>query len=315
MRRRPRTTLLVVVAALVAVATAAAAGAPVAVKSSKRNETAPAAGGEWFAWSKSRANHGSPSDVWAQHLSEPSFKVNARNTQAYTGGIDGVRLVYQVLFRGGAGGSDVRLFDLQTRRHVQLPRGLNTPRWECCPTLSGDWLLFGRGVAYSRNLQLIVLRNLVTGEERVLDRLVNRNGLLAAGQISGNFAVWARCNPYPRCQIVRYDVAARTATALAVPPGKVVYSPSITALGTAYYGRSNVGCGKAVELVKETLLGLPEVLVKLPAGQDLDVTSAIVQIGQPADVTISRVYYDRIVCKRRAWDIFSVTDLERGPPP
>jgi hypothetical protein len=192
---------------------------------------------------------------------------------------------------------------------------VNTPRWECCPTISGDWLLFGRRVAYGRNLQLIMLRNLVTGEERVLDRLVNRNGLLAAGQVSGNFAVWGKCNPHPRCQIIRYDVGARTATALAVPPGKVVYSPSITQLGTTYYGRSNVGCGKVVELVKEPLVGLPEVLVKLPSGQDLDVTSAIVQIGQPADVTISRVYYDRIVCKRRAWDIFSVGDLERGPAP
>ena len=315
MRRRPRSTLLVVVASLVAVATATAAGSPVAVKSSKRNETAPAAGGDWFAWSKSRADYGSPSDVWAQHLSEPSFKVNPLNTQAYTGGIDGTRLVYQVLFRSGAGGSDLRLYDLQTRRHLPLPAGLNTPRWECCPTISGDWLLFGRGLAYTRNLQLIVLRNLVTGEERVLDRLVNRNGLVAAGQISGNFAVWARCNPYPRCQIVRYDIAARTATALAAPPGKMVYSPSITPLGTAYYGRSNVGCGKAVELVKEPLLGSPVALAKLPAGHDLDVTSAIVQVGQPADVTISRVYYDRIVCKRRAWDIFSVSDIERGPPP
>jgi hypothetical protein len=307
--------LFVGAAALVAVAAATAAGPPVAVKSSKRNETAPAAGGEWFAWSKSRANYGSPSDVWTQRLSEPAFKVNPPNTQAFTGGIDGSRLVYQVLFRSGAGGSDLRLFDLQTRRHLPLPAGLNTTRWECCPTISGNWLLFGRGVAYSRNLQLIVLRNVVTGEERVLDRLVNRNGQLAAGQISGNFAVWGKCNPHPRCQVVRYDVATRTTTALAVPPGKVVYGPSVTALGTTYYGRSNVGCGKAVELVKEPLLGAPEVLVKLPAGEDLDVTSAIVQIGQPADVTISRIYYDRIVCKRRAWDIFSVTDLERGPAP
>jgi hypothetical protein len=315
MRRRPRLLLLVGIAGLVAVAAATAAGPPVAVKSSKRNETAPAAGGEWFAWSKSRANYGSPSDVWAQRLSEPSFKVNPRNTQAYTGGIDSTRLVYQVLFRSGAGGSDLRLFDLQTRRHVPLPRSVNSPRWECCPTLSGDWLLFGRGVAYSQNLQLIMLRNLVTGEERVLDQLVNRNGLLAAGQISGNFAVWGKCNPYPRCQIARYDVAAGSVTRLAVPPGKVVYSPSVTRLGTTYYGRSNVGCGKAVELVKEPLLGLAEVLVRLPAGQDLDVTSAIVQVGQPADTTISRVYYDRIVCKRRAWDILSVSDLDRGPPP
>jgi hypothetical protein len=315
MRRRPRIALVAVAAAVTAVAAAAAAGPPVAVKASKRNETAPAGGGDWFAWSKSRANYGSPSDVWAQHLSEPSFKVNPRNTQAYTGGIDGTRLVYQVLFRSGAGGSDLRLYDLQTRRHTPLPAGVNTSRWECCPTLSGDWLLFNRGVAYSRNVQSIVLRNLVTGEERVLDRLVNDNGLLAAGQISGNFAVWGKCNPYPRCQIVRYDVAARGATVLATPPAKVVYSPSVTALGTAYYGRSNVGCGKAVELVKEPLVGAAEVLVRLPAGQDLDVTSAIVQVGRPGGVTINKVYYDRIVCKRRSWDIFAVSDLERGPPP
>jgi hypothetical protein len=99
MPRRPRLILLVGAAALVAVAAATAAGPPVAVKSSKRNETAPAAGGEWFAWSKSRANYGSSSDVWAQRPSEPSFKVNPPNTQAFTGGIDGSRLVYQVLFR------------------------------------------------------------------------------------------------------------------------------------------------------------------------------------------------------------------------
>jgi hypothetical protein len=301
-------------AALFAVA-AATAAAPIAVKTSKRNETAPAAGGEWFAWSKSRANHGSPSDVWAQHLSEPAFKVNPANTQAYTGGISGTRLVYQLLIRGGAGGSDLRLYDLPRRSHVPLPAGVNTKRWECCPTISDDWLLFSRGAAYSRALQEIILRNLVTGEERVLDRLVNRSGLLSAGQISGNYAVWAKCNPHPRCQIVRYDVVAATATRLFVPPGKVVYSPSVTTLGTTYYGRSNVGCGKAVELVKESLFGDPKVLVRLPAGQDLDVTSAIVVVGQPADVTINKIYYDRIVCKRRAWDIFAVNDVELGPPP
>jgi hypothetical protein len=307
--------MIAVVSAVGLVAVAAAmAAAPITVKTSKRNETAPAAGGDWFAWSKSRANSASPSDVWAQHLSEPAFKVNPPNTQAYTGGIGGTRLVYQLLIRGGAGGSDLRLYDLVGRRHVPLPAGVNTTRWECCPTISDEWLLFSRGVAFGRALQQVILRNLVTGEERVLDRLVNRNGLLSAGQISGNYAVWAKCNPYPRCQIMRYDVGAATATRLVVPSGKVVYSPSVTTLGTTYYGRSNVGCGKAAELVKEPLVGFPEVLVKLPPGQDLDVTSAIVEVGQPADVTISKVYYDRIVCKRRAWDIFAVTDVDRDLP-
>jgi hypothetical protein len=314
MPRGARVTVVVLVAGLVGVA-ASTAAAPIAVKTSKRNETAPAAGGEWFAWSKSRANSGSPSDVWAQHLSEPAFKVNPRNTQAFTGGISGTRLVYQLLIRGGAGGSDLRLYDLLTRRHVPMPAGVNTNRWECCPTISDDWLLFSRGLTFSRALQQIVLRNLGTGEERVLDRLANRKGSLIAGQISGNYAVWTKCNPYPRCQIVRYDVGARGATKLFVPAGKVVYSPSVTTLGTTYYGRSNVGCGKAVELVKERLFGDPEVLVRLPAGEDLDVTSAIVQLGQPADVTMSKVYYDRVVCKRRGWDIYAVNDFEIGPPP
>jgi hypothetical protein len=313
--RPPRRILIFLATLAVGAAAVATAAAPVAVKSSNRNEQAPAAGGEWFAWSKSREKQPSPFDVWAQHLTEPAFRVNPRNTQAYTGGIDGTRLVYQVLFNFGAAGSDLRLLDLARRRHVPLPAGVNTKRWECCPTISGEWLLFSRGLAYSRYIQLIVLRNLVTGEERILDRLVNKNGLLSAGQVSGNFAVWARCNPYPRCQISRYDIAAATTTPLPVPAGKVAYSPSVTALGTTYSGRSNPGCGKTVELMKQPLVGAPQVLVTLPAGQDLDVTSALVEVGKPADVTIAKVYYDRILCRTRTWDIFVVNDLERPPPP
>lgn len=312
---RPSRSLIPLVSFGLVVVAAAAAATPVAVKSSNRNEEAPAAGGEWFAWSKSRAKYPSPFDVWAQHLTEPAFRINPRNTQAYTGGIDGTRLVYQLLLKGGSGRSDLRLFDLAARRHLSLPTGVNTKRWECCPTLSGAWLLFSRGIAYSRYLQLIMLRNIVTGEERVLDRLVNKDGLLSAGQVSGNYAVWAKCNPYPRCQVIRYDIAAATATPLVVPAGKVAYSPSVTALGTTYYGRSNPGCGKRVELVKEPLVGAPQVLVALPAGQDVDVTSAFVAVGQPADVTVTKVYYDRILCNRRTWDIFAVSDLERPPPP
>jgi hypothetical protein len=313
--RPPRALLISLAALALGAATVATAAAPVAVKSSNRNEQAPAAGGEWFAWSKSRAKYPSPFDVWAQHLSEPAFKVNPRNTQAYTGGVDGTRLVYQVLFKYGAAGSDLRLFDLALRRHVPLPAGVNTKRWECCATLSGSWLLFSRGLAYSRYLQLVMLRNLVTGEERVLDRLVNKEGLLSAGQVSGNFAVWAKCNPYPRCQISRHDIVAGTTTPLPVPAGKVAYSPSVTPLGTTYHGRSNPGCGRRVELVKQPLVGAAQVLVALPAGQDLDVTSALLDLGQPTGVTMAKVYYDRIICRTRAWDIFVVNDLERPPPP
>ncbi len=190
---------------------------------------------------------------------------------------------------------------------------MNTTRWECCGTISGDWLLHSRGLVYTRNIQLLLLRNLVTGEVRVLDKLQNKNGLLSAGQVSGNYAVWARCSPHPRCQIRRYDIVAGARTILPVPTGKVVYSPSVTATGTAYYIRSNRGCGKYVELVKAPLAGSAEVLLALPNGYDADVTYAALRPPRGPTPTVTDVYFDRVRCGRNIWDIFRVEDRE-GPP-
>jgi hypothetical protein len=291
--------------------------APIPVKTSSRSELAPAAGVEWFAWTKSRGNDsGSLLDVWAQRGTAPAFRVNPRNTQGYTGGIDGSRLVYQLIRGAEASRSDLRLFDLATRRHVALPRGVNTTRWECCGTISGDWLLHSRGLVYTRNVQLLILRNLVTGEVRVLDRLQNKNGLLSAGQVSGNYAVWARCSPHPRCQIRRYDIVAGARTILPVPTGKVVYSPSVTATGTAYYIRSNRGCGRYVELVKAPLAGPPAVLLALPNGYDADITYAQLRPPRGPTPSVTDVYFDRVRCGRNIWDIFRAEDRESpGPPP
>lgn len=305
--------LLVLVAAATTIAGRAAT--PIAVKASSRNEQAPAAGTDWFAWAKSRHSDTSPYDTWAQHGTDRAFKVNARNTQAYPGGIDGTTLVYQQIV--GIDSSDIKLYDLAQRRRLSLPRGVNTTGWECCATLSGNWLLYTRGSPETRQLQLILLRNLVTGEQRVLDRLRNPRGVLSAGQITGNFVVWSRCNPHPACRILRYDVIAKTTTALRVPSGKVVYGPSVNSNGTTYYLRSKRGCGKSVELVKEPLTGGSEVLVAFPQGRDGDVTYAFtVSTGPPPapPTKITRVYYDRVLCRRQTWDIYRVDDFERLPP-
>ena len=162
--------------------------------------------------------------------------------------------------------SDLRLFDLATRRHLPIPRGIDTNGWECCAAISGDWLLFSRGHTYSSDRQLVLLRNLRTGEQRVLDTLRNRKGLVNAGQLNGTFAVWARCNPYPRCQVFRYDIATGSATALPVPAGKIPYAPAVNEYGTAYYMQSDRGCGKSVQLMKQRLTGPPELLTPLAAG-------------------------------------------------
>jgi hypothetical protein len=302
------------VAASLILATAATGAAPIAVKATAWSEVSPAAAGEWFAWSRGQERSPSPYDVWAQRIGARAFRVNPLDTQAYTGGIDGDRLVYQlipVLDR-----SDLRLYDLVRRRHLPLPRGVNSRRWECCGTLSGDWLLFSRGRILTKNTQIVLLRNLVTGEQRVLDSLRNKRSALGAGQVNGNYAVWSRCHPEPRCVIKRHDIAARSTTTLPMHPAKVVYSPSVSSDGTTYYVRSNRGCGRAVEVIKEAIGAPAQVLAALPPRYDVDVTYTVLRPGRgPVAQPFNDVYYDRVRCGTDRWDIFRVADPLPPPPP
>jgi hypothetical protein len=305
-------------AAVFGVVTAVAVGAttPVAVKATARNEVGPAAGDDWFVWSRSRERQASPYDLFAQRPGVKPFRVNPKGTQAYAGGIAGTRLLYQLIRGQLADRSDLRLYDLATRKSKSLPAGINTTGWECCGTISGDWLLFSRGHTYSSARQLLLLRNLTTGEQRVLDTLANRKGLVSAGQLNGTFAVWARCDPYPRCQIFRYDISTGSATALPVAAGKIPYAPAVNQYGTAYYIQSGKGCGKSVQLMKQGLVGPPEPLASLPQGRDVDVAYAHAVSKPPGEIVTTRIYFDRVICgKRPKWDIYRIDDTERLPLP
>ncbi|MEP6910659.1 MAG: hypothetical protein ABI896_09560 [Actinomycetota bacterium] len=313
---RLKLALVAIVAGGAAAAVAVGASAPIPVKTTRHNDVSPSAEGDWFVWSKSRERGVSPYDLLAQHATEPAFKVNRKGTQAYGGGISGGRLLYQLIRGQFATESDLRLFDLQTRRLKSLPAGINTKNWECCGTISGDWILFSRGRAYGNARQRVILRNLVTGEQRLLDTLRNKNGLVSAGQVNGGYAVWHRCDPYPACVVVRYDITTATATALPTLPNKVAYSPSVSPYGAVYYLRSTPGCGKSVELVKQPLTGLPEVLAALPRGRDGDVTYADTAPPEPpGDIVTTHVYYDTVLCRRQTWDIYRADDFTRLPPP
>jgi hypothetical protein len=298
------------VGACVFVFTASADSVPVPVKASPRNEVTAAAGGDYFAWAKSRRRHPGLYDVWAQRGTEAPFKVNAPGTYGWAGGIDGTRLVYQEVRNGLQ--SDIRFFDLATRRNSR-PAGVNTKRWELAPTISGDWLLFGRGMNYSSSTQQVILRDLATGEQRVLDRLRNKRAFLAPGQVNGNYAVWTRCVPTD-CDVFRYDIAARTKTPMP-RTGQVLSGPSVTASGTTYYGRTtHGGCGAGAELVKTRLDGTTVVLYSFPGGQDLGSTYAVL-IPRPPDLETTRIYFEQVTCSGSRYDIYSIDDVEQVPPP
>jgi hypothetical protein len=283
---------------------------PVPVKASVRNEIYPAFAGEYLTWSKSRRSSLSPYDAYLQRGTNPATKLNAKGTQGYAGGTDGVKVAYQETLGLK---SDIRLFDLATRRRSS-PAGVNTKRWEWRPSISGGWLLFDRGMIFSSSLQQVLLKNLVTGELRVLDSLKNKNAGLQVGQVNGNYAVWMKCIG-ARCNILRYDIAAATKTQIPTA-GKVQYSPSVSTAGTTYFGRSGPTCGDSAELVKVPLVGVPSVLYALPTGKDFRSTfAATITGGGPPPTVTTRIYFDIGTCRPARSDIYSIDDTEQVPPP
>ena len=118
----------------------------------------------------------------------------------------------QVRVSGSSSPPEVEPLPVRPRRRRRSAplAGVNTPHWEWHPTISGEWLLFGRRKANDR-IDLVLLRNLVTGETREIGRLRwERHTVAGHGQVRGNYAVWFRCTP--ACDVFLHDIAADTST-------------------------------------------------------------------------------------------------------
>jgi hypothetical protein len=312
MRRAPAATPIAIGAvSLVLISVSGAASlstSPVPVKASARNELTPAAGTGFFTWAKSRRGHPHSYDVWAEQQGQPAFKVNALRTSAFGGGVDGTTLVYQQLKNSN---SDIRLFDLAARRRTSAPAGVNTANWEWGPSVSGEWLLFFRGV--DQGTQRAILQNLVTGEQRLLDTKRGKRGYLISGQVNGNYAVWSKCLG-AACDVFRYDITTAVRTVLP-RNGQFLYAPSVIPSGTTYYMRGKATCGGA-EFVKTTLDGTTFVLFETGAARDVTLTSSVAQPGRPPNEPQSvRVYFESERCSTQRFDVYSVDDVEPVPPP
>jgi hypothetical protein len=157
----------------------------------------------------------------------------------------------------------------------------------------------------------------VTGEQRVLDANQAKRGALRAAQLNGTYAVWSRCDPFPQCRISRYDLGSGSATLLPVPPGQIPYAPSVNQFGTVYYAQRGPGCGDSVKIMKQTLLGQPELIASLPRGRDVGVSYAHAPaLKPPRELVTTHVYFDQRTCgKQQRWDIYRIDDTERVPPP
>jgi hypothetical protein len=166
--------------------------------------------------------------------------------------------------------------------------------------MSGQWLLFGR-LKPNTNARRIVLYNLATGASRKLASTKSKRLFLAPGQVSGQFAVWAKCSP-KRCNVFRYN--SETKSTSKVPnPGASQHAPSVTPGGIVYFARaSSRRCGSHVRLMRFKPGKGSTGVTRLKSGVDIGDTYVYTDpFGN------SEVLYDRFRCgKQTASDLFSV---------
>ena len=264
----PRRTLgiLALVGVLVSsVPPSAGAAAAKRVIATKKSEESPAASAGWLTWAEASVKR-RQYNVVAQPQGGERFRVNPSGTEGFPGSIDGTRLVYNQL--DGKKG-DIVFFDLQARTQ-STPSGVNTPAHESAPSVSGNWLLYRRSSGVYRGTQSILLRNLSSGEERLLGTGNNAKGYAQPGTVQGDFASWYKCRGYENCTVFRYQISTGATTPVPNPGPRAQYAPSVLSDGTVFFVESsNLYCGKKVAtLWRFTASGSRERIGSLPRGED-----------------------------------------------
>jgi hypothetical protein len=230
--------------------------------------------------------------VFLSQTGRRPVRITPKGVLTASGGMDARTLVVQIV---RSNQSDLVLYDLRTRRVREPPRGVNTPAWEWRGSISGRRLLFGRfnGV----NTYDIVLADLSTGRERILDSVSGHGAYAEPGQVSGRYAVWAGC-PDNFCSVYRYDIQSRSRLRVPGDVRHVAYAPSVDASGDVYYGYAPYAakaCGSAVQLRRFRRGAGSRVLQTLSHGYDFRFTNTD---GR-------RVVFDRVRCSQGTFDIFA----------
>jgi hypothetical protein len=314
--RRPSVGLLVA-----ALAAAAAVGVPVAlalvaeqpVVATKLDELVPAADtsddgtASYLSYARNSAANPKHYDLYLRTTRDGTTRVrklNPPNTTGWGGGIDAPTVVYQQV---GRSDSNIKLYDIDTRTRSNPPAGVNTARWEWHPTISDQWILFGRRKFSAPKADQIVLVNSLTDETRVLAESSHIG--LAPGQVNGNWAVFDRC--ITLCNVFLYDITTETTTRLGrpTPDGddpEEQYSASVTPEGVVYLIRSVDTCDAGASIVRYFGPGDPgtgTVIATVPPGRYFLTTFARANGDGTTDV-----FYDRFSCGSDKGDVYKVVD-------
>jgi hypothetical protein len=289
-------TALVAVLLLCLSSVALAELTPQPVRVAKAMEWKPAASADYLAWTRGFFPMTGHQGVWAMAYGQEPFRVNPKGVNGEVGGIDGTTLVYT---EDNGANSDIFFFDLGTKVQTEAPGRINTAKWECEPSISGDWVLFGRlnGATGARK---VLLYNTATDELRTLGETSGWRHWVDAGQVNGNYAVWVKGSG-STSNVFLYDIAADATTQIPNPGDKAQYAASATPAGTVFYGRSGFACGQDVVLTAYPIGGPAETLVSFGSGWDLHTSYALDNGDGTTDV-----FYDPGPCSGKS-DIYKVT--------
>jgi hypothetical protein len=292
-------------------ATPAHAVEPVVVVATDAVEVGPMASTTYLSWTVVDFERRVPrAAVWVEAIgSDEPFRVNPPGTFAFTGGIDGSTMVYQISDPTPVK-PDIAMMDLDTRTAIEVPDGINTRRAEYAPTISGNHILFARGI---RGGASVVLFDTSTGDSEVLytKRQTQRRLFdVIPTQVNGNFAVWQQTVYRMNGSVVQgdiwlYDITLGTATKIPSEPRVWEYGVSVSADGTVYFGRSNPNCGENAEMIERRPDGTETSLYTLPVGEDFSFSSVVDNPNGTVDL-----YFDQGSCTGADWgDIWKLAGI------
>ncbi len=299
---RSRLLLMIGVAGLATAFMAASALAgvdPTPIKTSNRDEAYASGNAGYLAWTQDVAGDRDARNVWVHPNGSPAYEVG-HGGRRFAGQMDpiGTVLPYQRVARGE---SDLRLFDMATQHHLDLPAGINTTKWEYWPAVYGNQMIFIRYGAVNTRLFLVTDRT--TGTKIPIETIdSDRASFANLPRMNGNWVTYAICNQQT-CEAYRYDIGADTVQRIPNPLDQLYFAPSPDLAGNVYFERSRPGCGRSARMMKWAGTGDPTIFYRF--ARDTDLTGTMTFDDDAGTIT---VFVDVLDCDTTRADIYSFTN-------
>jgi hypothetical protein len=253
----------------------------------------------WLGWTKILANQGT-ADAYLKRGGDPKFRIPTPHP-AFLGGItfEGPRADQAVFWQfRRAGSGQIQFVDLNGGEILNAPEGVNTTRSEELATVSGDYLLFGRGGRFKGLQDRIMLYQFSTDQMRTL--ATTQGAKLSAGQVNGDYATWSQCSN-TTCQVTRLNLSTDgKVKPPAAPQGRANFDSAVATNGTLFWVQSDHNqCGNGSKIMR-LRNGNVATIATLPDGVEAD---GLYAWSNGAKIF---VVFTRSICGRGAAGIYQV---------